>query len=724
MKKIKNLVIGGIQNKIFNLVLLTIILLMGAYTAVILYQASRLSGIVSETGEKQTTSMRTISEETMTSVINASLGQSTQLEAYITNDIFAHLISEVDMMWDYAHRLYADPGGYPPGHAAPPSAANDGTVCTQLLTEEGIDVDSPAVAADLALVSNMSDLLNSLYVSEELVNACFIGTEQGILLISDEVSGTKVGTDGTPIDFNVRERPWYRGAADSGEIYMTELYIDGFTGLLGLTCSRPVYDLSGNLRAVVGADLFLGSMQEAVQESNNGGSFVCVINENGHVVFSPETEGIFRADVNEDSEDLREAADHELAKFVGDAMSGVTDVRLVETSEGLYYMAGAPMESVGWALISLVPKEVADQPTVMMQEKYDDINAEAVKAYRGSMDSAKVMMLVILAVLSILAVGNGLILSKKIVSPINKMAESAKAISGDNPEFKMDPAYMTGDEIEILADSFVELSAKTRRYIGDITRITAEKERISAELNVASQIQGDMLPSIFPPYPDRDEFDLYANMNPAKEVGGDFFDFFMTDDDHLVLVMADVSGKGVPAALFMVIAKTHIKNRAQMGGTPSEILAYVNDQLCEGNEAELFVTVWLCILEISTGKCTVTNAGHEHPVVRRDGGRYEFEIYKHSPAVAVMEGMQFEEHVFRLNPGDSIFIYTDGLAEATDPSDELFGSARIIEALNRAPEASPRQVLTNVGRAVSEFVGKAEQFDDTTMLCLKYFGKK
>ena len=251
-----------------------------------------------------------------------------------------------------------------------------------------------------------------------------------------------------------------------------------------------------------------------------------------------------------------------------------------------------------------------------------------------------------------------------------------------------------------------------------------EKERIGAELNVATQIQADMLPRIFPAFPDRKEFDIYATMTPAKEVGGDFYDFFLIDENHLGLVMADVSGKGVPAALFMVIAKTLIKNRAQMGGGPAEVLQYVNEQLCEGNDAELFVTVWFAILDLSTGKGLAANAGHEHPSIRRAGGDYELVVYRHTPAVATMEGIHFREHEFELRPGDSLFVYTDGVTEATDAHNELFGNERMLTALNENPDADPKTLLHTMRRHIDAFVGNAPKFDDITMLGLLYKGSE
>ncbi len=310
-------------------------------------------------------------------------------------------------------------------------------------------------------------------------------------------------------------------------------------------------------------------------------------------------------------------------------------------------------------------------------------------------------------------------ITKSSNSFVKLMEENAK------PEeliFK-DVPIRSHDEIKMLVNDFKRMAEGIKDYMVNLRSVMAEKERIGAELNVATQIQADMLPRIFPPYPDRNEFDLYATMNPAKEVGGDFYDFFLVDDDHLALVMADVSGKGVPAALFMVIAKTLIKNRTMMNcSSPAEILGDVNNQLCEGNEAELFVTVWLAVIEISTGKGIAANAGHEHPALRHANGKFEFVQYRHSPAVATMEGLRFREHDFQILPGDSIFVYTDGVAEATDAHDELFGGERTLQALNREPDAEPKKILENVKDGINNFVGDAEQFDDITMLCLKYRG--
>lgn len=277
-------------------------------------------------------------------------------------------------------------------------------------------------------------------------------------------------------------------------------------------------------------------------------------------------------------------------------------------------------------------------------------------------------------------------------------------------------------EMGQLTKRFMELTVAIDRHVEEITKITQEQQKLKTELSFAAGIQLAMLPSIFPPFPDKKEFDIYATMTPAKEVGGDFYDFFLIDEDHLALVMADVSGKGVPAALFMVIAKTMIKNRALMGGSPAEILGDVNEQLCKENKNNMFVTVWLGILELSTGKGVAANAGHEDPAIRRQGQNYELVKTNHSLVMAALEGIRFKEYEFELHPGDCLYIYTDGVPEATDRHNELFGNDRMLAALNRNPEASPMELLHNVKKEMDLFVGDAPQFDDITMLVIAFWG--
>ena len=280
----------------------------------------------------------------------------------------------------------------------------------------------------------------------------------------------------------------------------------------------------------------------------------------------------------------------------------------------------------------------------------------------------------------------------------------------------------TMNEVGQLAEDFSEMAVELDRYTGEMVQLTAERERIGTELSLATSIQTGMLPNLFPAFPDRTEFDIYASMDPAKEVGGDFYDFFLIDDDHLALVIADVSGKGVPASLFMMSTKILINDHALMGGTPAEILRRVNGLVCANNEADMFVTVWLGILELSTGKLTAANVGHEYPMLKTDG-KFEILKDKHGMPIGAFEMSKYRDYELTLKKGDKLFVYTDGVAEAADADNQFFGAERTLEVLNAAPDASPKEMLTNVRQAVDRFVKDAPQFDDLTMLGLTYFGK-
>ncbi len=318
-----------------------------------------------------------------------------------------------------------------------------------------------------------------------------------------------------------------------------------------------------------------------------------------------------------------------------------------------------------------------------------------------------------------------------LTGPIVKIAQSSdsfvrKMQSHADPEeldFEDVPVRSDG-ELRLLADNVKSLADGVANYMTNLQKVTAEKERFGAELALATRIQTAMLPHVFPPFPDRREFDIFASMDPAKEVGGDFYDFFLVDDDHLCMVIADVSGKGVPAALFMMAVKIILQSCAMLGGSPAEILTKTNEAICSNNPEKMFVTVWLGTLEISTGKLTAANAGHEYPTLRRSGGAFELIRDKHGFVLGGMEGMKYREYELTLEKGAKLFLYTDGVPEATDAGNKMFGTERMLAALNEHPEAAPEQLLQNVRAAVDGYVKDAEQFDDLTMLCIDYHGRE
>ena len=319
-------------------------------------------------------------------------------------------------------------------------------------------------------------------------------------------------------------------------------------------------------------------------------------------------------------------------------------------------------------------------------------------------------------------------MKKTLVEPINRIAGAAEAYIEDRRQGVQGMAHFsglnirTGDEVENLGLVMADMESEINDYVENLTQVTAEKERISTELSLATRIQAGMLPNIFPAFPDREEFDIYAVMDPAREVGGDFYDFFLIDDDHLCLIMADVSGKGVPAALFMMASKIILENNAMMGKSPAKILTDTNNAICPSNHEEMFVTVWLGILELSTGRLTASNAGHEYPAVMHAGGRFELLKDRHGFVIGGIEGSPYHDYELQLEPGARVFLYTDGVAEAMREDKEMFGTERMLEVLNRDTAATPEQMLRRMREAVDDFAEGAEQFDDLTMLCVHYLG--
>ena len=312
---------------------------------------------------------------------------------------------------------------------------------------------------------------------------------------------------------------------------------------------------------------------------------------------------------------------------------------------------------------------------------------------------------------------------RQLMDPIRRVSDEAARFARENTTGEDLGQLSKFEELANLTRSIDTMETDMVSYIENLTAVTAEKERIGAELSLASTIQENSIPTDFPAFPDRTDFDIYGVMDPAQEVGGDFYNFFFIDDDHLALVIGDVSGKGIPGALFMMVTNILLSDRARLGGTPKEVLEFVNDNLCPHNKAEMFVTIWMGILELSTGKLTAANAGHEYPMLRRAGGGFELLKDKHGFVIGGMEGVHFKEYELRLAPGDKLFVYTDGVPEATDAHGGMFGLERTLSALNEAPDAAPEELLKNVRKAVDGFVEDAEPFDDLTMLCVEYKGR-
>ena len=719
VKRFRNLVIGGIESKVVALVLVSMLMVAAVFLTSMLTQSSMLSSLTQETNERQRASMTGTTAAVIHTVIVENMSRQTELEAQVTDKLFQDRAVGVQMVGDYARKLLSAKEAVPPAPWHRPDASHEGELFVKALFAPGIT--EADVAEDLGVIANMEDLMLSLCTAYGTDNIWF-SLPQGVTLMADTVPGNWIEADGSFVPYDAGSRYWYSSAVDAGKLVFSDVEYDYRTGRMCVTCALPVYDAAGALLGVAGADIFLDDMQQAIQKSTENGGFLGIVNQSGHLIIAPLEDGAFQVMNSAEAVDLRASQYEDVAALVRDAMQGETDVRLVRALNDTYYAIGVPMKTVGWTLVAAYSQSEAEAPVRQLEQDYQAIQLEAVTAYREKSSQGKMLMWALLTALLILLLLGALYQGKRIVKPLNTITRRIAELSETNLEFKMEDAFRTGDEVEELAQSFASISHKTVEYLDTVKRVTAEKERIGAELSLATQIQAAMLPHIIPAFPDRKDFDVIGAMDPAKEVGGDFYDYFLIDEDHLGMVMADVSGKGVPAALFMMASKIILQSVAMLGASPAEILTKTNEAICSNNEAQMFVTVWVGILELSTGKLTCANAGHEYPVFKRPGGPYELYKDRHGFVLGGLEGAKYKQYEIQLEPGAKLFVYTDGVPEATNGQQELFGTERMLDALNRQPDASPMDVLKNMRKAVDGFVLNAEQFDDLTMLCLEYKG--
>ncbi len=331
------------------------------------------------------------------------------------------------------------------------------------------------------------------------------------------------------------------------------------------------------------------------------------------------------------------------------------------------------------------------------------------------------MTTLILAVVAVLAFI--LIVRRQVITPIKTIMDEAQRFAKDNsePDDHLDENISRIYEISNLAKAIDQMELDTLKNIENLAVAIKEQEKIDSELDVARQIQESFLPKEFPAFPTRKEFDLFASMQPAKQVGGDFYDYFFVDDDHLVFIIADVSGKGVPAAIFMIVAKILLHELFTSGETPAHVLEALNARICSHNDAEMFVTMWLGILDVKTGKIIAANAGHDNPAVMKNG-KFEFVQAKRGLVVGAMDDAKYHDFEIQLEKGGKIFLFTDGVPEATNSKNEMFSLKETLDSVNSFSKRTPKGIIDGVAENIGVFVGAAPQFDDTTMLCIEYLG--
>lgn len=620
------------------------------------------------------------------------LRETVENKSDLANEILNSYADRVSMLAVCIEDMYAHPDLYQPHPVTPPRPGMGGKLTLQrYLVNDSVSAD--ALSDEICLLGNIETLFQSVMDSEDTnITELYIATKSGILLSYSDVDllGTAVEQGESYFDFY--DSNWYKTARNGGKLFFTGIYSDAYGRGSMITCACPVYR-DGVFSAVVCLDMKQDDLQSDIfSMSLPEGSYAFLVDSTRKVI--ADTRGIKNTALNDGTHGDKFAQ--------AEICSNTTGVYLAE--DGTYY-AHSPVRSNGWTLCIAVPQQSILLPLASLD--HDIRNAQMT------------FLALLFGIIAAAAVAVHLF-AKQITHPLSELQKDADIISGGNLDWQA--KVLRNDEVGDLAASFNQMTKSLRTYVDDLTRVTAKTERIGAELDVATRIQNDMLPSVFPPFPERRDFALYASMTPAREVGGDFYDFFMLDEDHLALVIADVSGKGVPAALFMMISMILIHDHAALQRSPAETLRRINDIICSRNDECMFVTAWLGILELSSGRLTAANAGHEYPILRDPGEPFRTIKDRHGLAVGAMEGVNYTDYTLQLSTGSTLFLYTDGVAEAENSAHEQFGVSRILETLNVNGSDDPEVLLKAVHAAADAFVGDAPQFDDFTMLGLTWYG--
>ncbi len=503
--------------------------------------------------------------------------------------------------------------------------------------------------------------------------------------------------------YNYFLQDWYQLPKELGRSQWIEPYFGEGGGIIMSSYAVPFYRKAGDgkrqLAGVIVVDVSLDELRDIVSSIRileSGYGFL--MSKNGTFVTHPLKEFI----MNETIFTVAEAREDRGLREVGRKMirgeAGIAPMTVTSSVTGKScWMLYVPIKTNGWSLGVLFPHD---------EIMKDVANLNRIVLFLG------ILGLFLLAIAVVFISGS-------ITKPLRHLSKATEHIGSGNLDIQL-PSAKTRDEVGRLTEAFVFMRESLRKYISELTEATAQKERMESELKIAHDIQMGILPKVFPPYPARNEFDIYATIKPAREIGGDFYDFFFIDDEHLCFVIADVSGKGIPAALFMALTKTLIKTKAAMGLTPDRIVSRVNEDLCISNDMNMFVTVFCGILDVRTGEVLYTNGGHNPPLILRGSGEAAYLEKSGEPIVGVLDDVQYSTRSIFLGHGDSLFLYTDGVTEAMDVEDRLFSEERLLKELLRHRGESIDHLTLSIMKAIVDYAGDAAQSDDITMMMIRF----
>ncbi|MBR1702859.1 MAG: SpoIIE family protein phosphatase [Lachnospiraceae bacterium] len=652
------------------------------------------------------------------------LGTAVEKAAFI-DEKFHTVIAGLHGIAQTAENIYENPQDYPE-REVPLPVPESHELAAQLLWSRRLgntEAENETLRREILKLGNLQDMLVQTNQNNDMISSAYVATCSGWMIQADYIAYRKYSDEHeTPDFYEASERQWFQraGSAAQGQVVYSDVIADIHEGTDCIVCAQPIY-ANGEIVAVAGIGSYLDTIHKAVLDTRIGQSgYAFLVDEKGQIMASGALSGETVA-TSDRTVDLRQSDNAELADAAVHMVSGESSLTRLVLDDREVYLAYAPLETLGWSFVTVMDVEEVVAPAMASQNTILTLTREVLGQVDVSIARSLLAFLVTAGLTFVIAGLSAVMFAGKLTEPILRLKKEVTETNGGNLDGYI--RISTGDEIEDLGNAFNRMRMQLKSYITNLAQITAEKERIHAELSVATDIQADMLPDCKAIATEQRCFDLHAATWPAKEVGGDFYDFFLTDEEHLVFLVADVSGKGVPAALFMVIAKTLIENHMMRGEAPAEAFGNVNRELCRSNTSGMFLTAWLGMLNLADGHLVYVNAGHNSPL-RFSGraGRYEWHTERSGFVLAGMEDTEYVQKEMYLEKGDWLFLYSDGVTEANDAQQSMFGEDRLEAFLNAAKVISCRELCDRLRKELAEFQGEAEQFDDITMLSVCYYG--
>ena len=628
--------------------------------------------------------------------------------------------NDVALIADEMNEIYRNPSRFLPQTVDEPSQTQSGK--TNFYIQYSETFDRTAFADEIAISSRIKDFLIRIVENNSMIVSIGIISRDGYTISADDDRDVNIADfEQPPLTYETTESEWYQKAIKEEKLIFSDVRQFVLSNALGGFCAIPYYNENGEIMGVTAGQIFLDKIEHLLDEIELYDTGFCfVVDNRGYVILNSDDDIPAELLVSL-TDKLQYSQNEDLSKIAVEMTAGKNDLREITLNGKEYYIVYAPIKATGWSFGAAISKEEVIEPVIRNKEIIEAVTTKNIDELEKVLMNKIILVAIFMVVILAIVIYVNRKLSDNFVKPIYELSNNVREIAKGDFNKKID--IKTGDEIEHLAACFNAMTGELKTYIENLTKITAEKEKMATELEVAKNIQISMLPHDF--NFNRNDFEIYAMMNAAKEVGGDFYDFYLLDENHLVITIADVSGKGVPAALFMANSKTILKNFAMTMVNPDDLSAVMtcaNQQLCENNKEKMFVTVFMGMLDLKTGEFIFVNGGHNPPLIyRKSENHFEYLKLKKSCILGIKKKLSFNQQSIQFESGDMIFLYTDGVTEAMNSQRKQYTSSRLQNFLDDTDDNISLETLLEIVRKdIKNHTGDAEQSDDITMVALRF----